>query len=124
MANVFTNVAANMDLTQVPLINNEALYCQQIIQAEKDAAHQKTRYDAALGFVNVTNIISDQDLLDKQMAAKLTKETLARAETEYRAALQRVSDLGFCPLVSCSRQRTKDVCVNGVPGPKARTSSS
>ncbi|GIX94351.1 hypothetical protein CDAR_561831 [Caerostris darwini] len=91
MANVLTNMAATMDLTQAPVINNEALYCQQIIQAEKDAAHQKTRYDVELGFVNVANIISDQDLLDKQMAAKLTKETLARAETEYRAALQRVT---------------------------------
>ncbi|GIY06311.1 hypothetical protein CEXT_562801 [Caerostris extrusa] len=38
-------------------------------------AYQKTRYDAAL-FVNVANIISDQDLLDKSMANKLTKETL------------------------------------------------
>ncbi|GIX81293.1 hypothetical protein CDAR_12841, partial [Caerostris darwini] len=56
---------------------------------EKDAAYQKTRYDAALGFVNVTNIISDQDLLDKTLASKLTKETLAKAEVEYRAALQR-----------------------------------
>ncbi|GIY49500.1 hypothetical protein CDAR_110731, partial [Caerostris darwini] len=89
MATALNTMAANLNSTQAPLIDNEALYCQQIIQAEKEAAHQKTRYDAALGFVNVTNIISDQDLLDKQMAAKLTKETLARAETEYRAALQR-----------------------------------
>ncbi|GIY65897.1 hypothetical protein CDAR_435601, partial [Caerostris darwini] len=86
MTNVLTNMAQNMDLTQVPVINNEGLYCQQILQAEKDAAYQKTRYDAALGFVNVANIISDQDLLHKTLA---TKETLAKAETEYRAALQR-----------------------------------
>ncbi|GIY81294.1 hypothetical protein CDAR_483441, partial [Caerostris darwini] len=90
MATVLNTMAANLNSTQAPLIDNEALYCQQIIQAEKEAAHQKTSAgDVALGFVNVTNIISDQDLLDKQMAAKLTKETLARAETEYRAALQR-----------------------------------
>ncbi|GIX73926.1 hypothetical protein CEXT_382701, partial [Caerostris extrusa] len=58
-------------------------------QAEKEAAHQKTRYDAAIGFVNVANIIADQDLLDKMSTAKMTKIALTKAETEYKAALQR-----------------------------------
>ncbi|GIX82052.1 hypothetical protein CEXT_100351 [Caerostris extrusa] len=102
---MMTTTAMNKDLTltTVPAITNEALHCQQLLQAEKDAAYQKTRYDAALGFVNVANIICNQDLLDKMSTAKLTKDALTKAETEYKAALQRVSDLGLCPLVNCSR---------------------
>ncbi|GIY69149.1 hypothetical protein CDAR_376121 [Caerostris darwini] len=91
MTNVLQTMAQKMNIKQVPVINKEALICQQLLQAEQEAAHQKTRYDAALGFVNVANIISDQDLLDKTMAARLTKETLAKAEADYRAALQRAA---------------------------------
>ncbi|GIY83983.1 hypothetical protein CEXT_642801 [Caerostris extrusa] len=39
----------------------------------KKKQRNKKRYDSALGFVNVANIICDQDLLDKMSTAKLTK---------------------------------------------------
>ncbi|GIX93297.1 hypothetical protein CDAR_199151, partial [Caerostris darwini] len=39
LATVLDNVSQNMDLTQVPVISNEGLYCQRILQAEKDAAY-------------------------------------------------------------------------------------
>ncbi|GIY49386.1 hypothetical protein CDAR_600711 [Caerostris darwini] len=84
----------NTDLnltTEIPIVN-DAQRCQQLLQAEKEAAHQKTRYDAALGFVNVANIIADQDLLDKMSTAKMTKIALTKAEKEYKAALQRVTN--------------------------------
>ncbi|GIY59294.1 hypothetical protein CEXT_366641 [Caerostris extrusa] len=46
--------------------------------------------------------------------AKMTKIALTKAETEYKAALQRVSDLGLCPLVNCSRHSSAKVKnVNG-----------
>ncbi|GIY69279.1 hypothetical protein CEXT_794011 [Caerostris extrusa] len=106
----------NKDLisNMAPSFTTEAQQCQQLLQAEKEAAHQKTRYDAAIGFVNVANIIADQDLLDKMSTAKMTKIALTKAETEYKAALQRVSDLGLCPLVNCSRHSSAKVKnVNG-----------
>ncbi|GIX89184.1 hypothetical protein CEXT_228701 [Caerostris extrusa] len=59
------------------------------LQAEKEAAQQKKRYDSALGFVNVANIICDQGSLDKMSTAKLTKAALTKAGEEYKAALQR-----------------------------------
>ncbi|GIX80455.1 hypothetical protein CEXT_52081 [Caerostris extrusa] len=39
----------------------------------KRSSATEKRYDSALGFVNVANIICDQDLLDKMSTAKLTK---------------------------------------------------
>ncbi|GIY00183.1 hypothetical protein CEXT_175351 [Caerostris extrusa] len=46
--------------------------------------------------------------------AKLTKVALTKAEKEYKAALQRVSDLGLCPLVNCSRHSSAKIkCVSG-----------
>ncbi|GIY94905.1 hypothetical protein CEXT_807301 [Caerostris extrusa] len=56
---------------------------------KRSSATKKKRYDSALGFVNVANIICDQDLLDKMSTAKLTKVALTKAEKEYKAALQR-----------------------------------
>ncbi|GIY50058.1 hypothetical protein CEXT_365961 [Caerostris extrusa] len=81
---------------------------------KKKQRTKKKRYDSALGFVNVANIICDQDLLDKMSTAKLTKVALTKAEKEYKAALQRVSDLGLCPLVNCSRHSSAKIkCVSG-----------
>ncbi|GIY83405.1 hypothetical protein CEXT_611491 [Caerostris extrusa] len=116
VTNLTTTSDMNMDLslTTAPPIINEAQHCQQLLQAEKEAAQQKKRYDSALGFVNVANIICDQDLLDKMSTAKLTKVALTKAEKEYKAALQRVSDLGLCPLVNCSRHSSAKIkCVSG-----------
>ncbi|GIX72130.1 hypothetical protein CEXT_99951 [Caerostris extrusa] len=92
-----TEMQKGLKSATAPPITTEAQHCQQLLQAEKEAAHQKTRYNAAIGFVNVANIIADQDLLDKMSTAKMTKIALTKAETEYKAALQRVSDLGLCP---------------------------
>ncbi|GIX79033.1 hypothetical protein CEXT_244831 [Caerostris extrusa] len=58
----------------------------------KKKQRNKKRYDSALGFVNVANIICDQDLLDKMSTAKLTKVALTKAEKEYKAALQRADE--------------------------------
>ncbi|GIY80948.1 hypothetical protein CEXT_307661 [Caerostris extrusa] len=105
---MITTTAMNKDLTltTAPAIANEALHCQQLLQAEKDAVYQKTRYDVTLGFFNVANIICCQDLLDKMSTAKLTEDALTKAETEYKAALQRISDLGLCPLVNCGSRHS------------------
>ncbi|GIY65424.1 hypothetical protein CDAR_19621 [Caerostris darwini] len=65
-----------MTLTTVPMITKEALHCQRILQAEKDVLAQKTRYEAALGFVNIANIVCDQNLLNKVTTSKLTKDAL------------------------------------------------
>ncbi|GIY69353.1 hypothetical protein CEXT_362441 [Caerostris extrusa] len=83
--------AKDLKLTTASPIATEAQHCQQLLQAEKEAAHQKTRYDAAIGFVKVANIIADQDLLDKMSTAKMTKIAFTKAETEYKAALERLT---------------------------------
>ncbi|GIY25719.1 hypothetical protein CDAR_263751 [Caerostris darwini] len=109
---MMTTAATNKDmtLTAVPIITNKALHCQHILQAEKDASYQKTRYDAALGFVNVANIICDQDLLDKMTAAKLTKDALTKAGTEYKAALQRcVASHLIASYLHCGRSRNHNM---------------
>ncbi|GIY45597.1 hypothetical protein CDAR_584951, partial [Caerostris darwini] len=85
-----TDMTSDLTMATDSPIINDAQRCQQLLRAEKDVAHQKTRYDAALGFVNVANIIADQDLLDKMSTAKMTKIALTKAEKEYKAALQRV----------------------------------
>ncbi|GIY97641.1 hypothetical protein CEXT_209022 [Caerostris extrusa] len=110
VTNLTTTSDMNMDLalTTAPPIINEAQHCQQLLQAEKEAAHQKKK------FVNAANIICDQDLLDKMSTAKLTKVAFTKAEKEYKAALQRVSDIGLCPLVNCSRHSSAKIkCVSG-----------
>ncbi|GIY50502.1 hypothetical protein CDAR_67241 [Caerostris darwini] len=38
MTNALQTMAQKMDITQVTVINKEALICQQILQAEQDAA--------------------------------------------------------------------------------------
>ncbi|GIX77490.1 hypothetical protein CEXT_340551 [Caerostris extrusa] len=54
--------------------------------------------------------------------AKQTKVALTKAEKEYKAALQRVSDLGLCPLVNCSRHSSAKL--KNVSGKNKRTAQA
>ncbi|GIY38635.1 hypothetical protein CEXT_481811 [Caerostris extrusa] len=81
----------------------------KILEAEKDLAHAKVKYDAALGFINLANIICDYELVDKMSTSKMTMEAFHLAEAAYKKTLKHVSDLGLCPLVNCSRHSSAKV---------------
>ncbi|GIY84095.1 hypothetical protein CEXT_258861 [Caerostris extrusa] len=92
-----------------PTIIKEALHCQKLLEADKDLAHAKVKYDAALGFINLANIICDYELVEKMSTSKMTMEAFHLAEAAYKKALKQVSDLGLCPLVNCSRHSSVKV---------------
>ncbi|GIY63086.1 hypothetical protein CDAR_492171 [Caerostris darwini] len=116
MMTTTTDMHKDSKLTTASPITNDVQHCQQLLLAEKEAAHQKTRYDAALGFVNVANIIADQDLLDKMSTAKMIKIALTKAEKEYKAALQ--TGLQFtawsCPTFNSKRFFTRHNAISDV----------
>ncbi|GIY88739.1 hypothetical protein CEXT_325621 [Caerostris extrusa] len=91
VTNLTTTSDMNMDLslTTAPPLSMRHNTASNSSRRKKEAQQEKKRYDSALGFVNVANIICDQDLLDKMSTAKLTKVALTKAEKEYKAALQK-----------------------------------
>ncbi|GIY24256.1 hypothetical protein CDAR_13151, partial [Caerostris darwini] len=74
-------------LTMAPTTTKEALHCQKILDAEKDLAHAKVKYDAALGFINLANIICDYELV-KMSTSKMTMEAFHLAEAAYKKTLK------------------------------------
>ncbi|GIY77239.1 hypothetical protein CEXT_291301 [Caerostris extrusa] len=56
-----------------PTITKEALHCQKLLEAEKDLAHAKVKYDAALGFINWQTSSAIMNL-DKMSTSKMTME--------------------------------------------------
>ncbi|GIY81102.1 hypothetical protein CDAR_547711 [Caerostris darwini] len=85
-----TTQALTSTLTMAPTTTKEALHCQKILDAEKDLAHAKVKYDAALGFINLANIICDYELVDKMSTSKMTMEAFHLAEAAYKKTLKQL----------------------------------
>ncbi|GIY97779.1 hypothetical protein CEXT_411211 [Caerostris extrusa] len=80
----------------------------------KRSSATEKRYDSALGFVNVANASATRISSTRCRRLSMTKVALTKAEKEYKSSSTRVSDLGLCPLVNCSRHSSAKIkCVSG-----------